>query len=105
MTDDQSGQGEARGARRIPVRVQADLREAGGGGNRFKVDMIDISATGFRFGSANIIRPGMRGFLALPGMQGMECVVAWERNWVYGARFSQPLHPSVCDHIAARFPG
>ena len=104
MNDDRSDESEeARAAPRAQIRAQADLREAGGG-SRYKIDMIDISISGFRFESANSIRTGLRGFVTLPGMQGLECVVAWEKNWIHGARFVQPLHPSVRDHIAARFP-
>ena len=95
---------ESRRAPRAPVTLKADLREAGASGNRIKVDLLDISVSGFRFTSESNVTIGMRAFLTVPGMSGQLCSVAWRRDWTYGARFDEPLYPAVRDHIAARFP-
>jgi len=104
VTTDENGRAsDARRVKRIAISTPADLREAGGGA-RYRVAMLDVSVAGFRFECSSSIDPGVRCFLTLPGMAGLECLVAWRRGWIYGARFVNPLYPAVCDHIAAKYP-
>lgn len=99
-----AGQGDGRGAIRRGVQVAATLREPGSS-HRFDVEVIDLSATGVRFKTSVTLKPGARVFLSLRGMEAVETVVAWHRNYVYGARFQRPLHPAVVDHLAAMHKG
>lgn len=103
MDDYKSSWNESRRAQRVRISTPADLRATGAGG-RYKIDMLDISTSGFRFETTSNLQTDFHGFLTLPGMSGLECFVAWKRNWIFGARFAQPLYPSVWEHIAARFP-
>jgi hypothetical protein len=36
----------------------------------------------------------------LPGLASLEAQIAWFRQNQFGARFHQPLHPAVFEHIA-----
>lgn len=86
---------------RLDVKFSACLREPGSA-QKFDVDVIDLSMTGFRFETSFTIRPGSKVFVTIPGMSALEATVAWGRGFVYGAQFNQPLYPGVFDLIAAR---
>lgn len=87
---------------RNEVRISADLMIPAG--PRFKVSVLDLSATGFRIETANYIDIGRRFYLIMPGFQSMQARIAWNSRDLYGCEFSQPLHPSVFTHIAEKFP-
>jgi PilZ domain len=92
---------EHRTTMRLDVRFHACLREPGSA-QKFEVDVIDLSMTGFRFETSFTIRPGNKVFVTIPGMSTLEATVAWGRGYVYGAQFNQPLYSGVFDLIAAR---
>ena len=92
---------EARAAERCRVHLRALVREAGSA--RVDIDLVDLSATGFRFESFYGFAVGTRVFLTIPTLQPLEAVVAWRCNDAYGCRFIAPLHIGVFETIAARF--
>ncbi len=86
---------------RLDVRFNACLREPGSA-QKFEVDVIDLSMTGFRFETSFTIRPGSKVFVTIPGMSTLDATVHWGRGFVYGAQFDQPLYAAVFDMIAKR---
>jgi PilZ domain len=92
---------EERVAARCRVSIRANVREAGS--TRIDIDVVDLSATGFRFESVYGFAIGARVFLSLPTLSPLEAVVAWRNRSSFGCRFVRPLYPSVFDMIAARF--
>lgn len=95
---DRARAADARATPRKPVRVKARLRE--GGAVRFDIAVLDLSATGLRGETPLHVRPGATVWITLPGLSGLETVVAWRRGDQFGARFVQPIHPAVFDHVA-----
>jgi PilZ domain len=92
---------EARAAARRRVDIRALVREAGSA--RVDIDVVDLSATGFRFESFNDFATGARVFLSMPSLQPLEAFVAWRCGNQFGCRFVNPLHTAVFETIAARF--
>lgn len=92
---------ETRTAERRRVRIRALVREAGS--TRVDIDVVDLSATGFRFESFYGFSPGARVFLSMPGLQPLEAEIAWRDKTTYGCRLVKPLHRAVFETIAARF--
>lgn len=90
---------EGRRALRKAVGMRARLRERGA--NRFTVDVVDLSTTGFRCETSFTLYVGHVVWLTLPGLAGLEATVAWKRSYCYGFAFNRPLHPAVFDHIVA----
>lgn len=90
---------DSRRADRITVRLTAALREPGTS-TRFDVTVLDMSMTGLRFETSFTLRPGQHIFLTIPSLGVLDAEVAWQRSYVYGARFERPLHPAVLDHLA-----
>jgi hypothetical protein len=89
---------------RIHLFLDAQLRNRGAGKVRIRV--VDMSTTGFRAEAHYGLNAGDVVWITLPGMQGLEAVVAWRENQIIGCRFVQPLHPAVLSHIvksAARY--
>jgi PilZ domain len=91
---------DSRRSARCDVRLTATLREAGA--TRYPVDLLDLSVTGFRFETSALIHNGTRVWLTIPGMEGLEAIIAWHGGANYGATFDRALHPAVLDHIVAR---
>lgn len=92
---------DARAAERRRVKIRALVREAGS--VRIDIDVVDLSATGFRFESFYAFAPGVRVFLTIPTLQPLEAEVAWRGGNQFGCRFVKPLHGAVFDTIASRF--
>lgn len=92
---------EGRAAVRRRVRIRALVREAGA--SRVDIDVVDLSATGFRFESFYRFAPGTRVFLSIPSLQPLEAIIAWNGGSNYGCQLVKPLHPAVFETIAARF--
>lgn len=87
---------------REPVKMTAQLLVSQG--YRFKVSVLDISASGFRIETANDIPMDRKVYLTIPGFQPLQGRVAWCRRDQYGCEFSQKLHDSVFSHVSSAFP-
>lgn len=94
-------QADARAAARRSVSIRALVREAGSA--RIDIDVVDLSATGFRFESFYGFATGARVFLSIPSLQPLEAAIAWRKRNQYGCRFVNPLHEAVFETIATRF--
>lgn len=92
---------DIRRAERKPVQMHAVVREAGS--TRVAIEVLDLSAAGFRFESLYSYAVGARIFLSIPSLRPLEAVVAWRKGSHYGCRFAHPLHVAVLETIAARF--
>ncbi|HEU0066236.1 MAG TPA: pilus assembly protein PilZ [Sphingomonas sp.] len=88
-----------RTALRKSVKMRAHLRDRGQ--TRFEIDVLDLSALGFRAETGFGLWPGTIVWLTLPGLAPMEAVVAWRDKFKYGCAFAKPLHPAVLEHIVA----
>lgn len=88
---------DSRATARRDVGVDAKVRDRNG--SRYKIRVVDLSRTGFKAECVHTIRAGTMIWLALPGLQGLEAEVAWQRGEFIGAAFHQPLHAAVFDHI------
>ena len=90
---------EHRRALRKAVKMRAHLRDRGQ--TKFEIDVVDLSASGFRAETSFTLWPGRVVWLTLPALAGREAVVAWRDKFKYGCAFQKPLHPAVFDHIVA----
>jgi hypothetical protein len=88
---------EGRQATRSRVAFRAELRDPTW--VRYNVDILDLSATGFRCLASYSLEPGQTIWIKLPGLSGLEAKVAWRQGDVIGAAFVRPLYPAVFDHI------
>lgn len=89
--------GDNRATLRKAVKLDARVRDRTQ--SRFAIRILDLSMTGFRGETAFTLRPGSTVWITLPGLQGLEATIAWQRGEQVGAAFRQPLHPAVFEHI------
>ncbi len=87
---------------RLDLLFMAQLRESGAGAGKFAVTIKDISVTGFRCETSFGLRLGTRVWVTIPGLNGLESIVVWKKDFTYGCKFASPLHIAVLDHIAQR---
>lgn len=92
---------DGRRAERLNVQMTAALRASGSA--KFDVDVLDMSVVGFRFDTISRLNIGDRVWLTIPGMAGMESVVAWRDRDSYGCAFAAPLHTAVFERIINQF--
>ena len=71
----------------------------------YEINILDLSATGFRFDSVYRFAEGSRCTLKMDTFETLGAQIVWVRGSVVGCLFERPLHPSVADAIAARHPG
>lgn len=70
----------------------------------FQVSLRDLSATGFRFETANHIPLSRIVYLTMPGLEPLKAKVIWTEGEQYGCEFTRPLHASVFAHLSDKFP-
>lgn len=88
---------DTRATMRLPTKLDAKLRDRSG--TRCNVRVVDLSLTGFRAETLSTLHPGTTVWVTLPGLQGLEATIAWQRGEHIGAAFVRPLHAAVFDHI------
>ena len=86
IAEDQS---ERRRASRVPVQLEATMRELGASGVEARV--LNISATGFMAASDARFEVGSRVWLMLPGRDRANAVVKWIAGDKLGAEFAEPI--------------
>jgi hypothetical protein len=94
---------EGRAATRRQVAIMAELRDRSS--TRHNVEILDLSATGFRCIADYSLDPGTTIWIKLPGLSGLEATVAWRRGDMIGAAFLRPLYPAVFEHIVRQAGG
>jgi hypothetical protein len=90
-----------RRAMRLDVRLSAGLRELGTS-QKFEVDIIDLSISGFRCETSFTLRPGQNVFVSIPTLGALEAKVMRRDGFIYGCAFERPLYTAVFDHIVAK---
>ncbi len=84
------------------VQIYADIREQGAG--KHKVNIIDLSRSGFRVYSLTYIKVDKKVFLTIPGYAPQEARIAWHNGDLYGCQFAGSLHIAIYEHIIKQFP-
>ena len=76
---------------RLPIEVDAKMRELGASGVEAKV--LNISEQGFMAASDARFEVGSRVWLMLPGRDRANAIVKWTAGDKIGAEFAQPISP------------
>ncbi len=84
------------------VQIYADIREQGAG--KHKVNIVDLSRSGFRVYSLTYIKVDKTVFLTIPGYAALEAKIAWHNGDLYGCKFTDGLHVAIYEHIINQFP-
>ena len=87
IAEDQSD--ERRRVARLPVELDAKMRELGANGVEAKV--VNISERGFMAVSDGRFEVGSRVWLILPGRERANAVIRWTAGDKIGAEFAEPL--------------
>jgi PilZ domain len=80
---------ERRRVPRLPVELDAKMRELGANGVEAKV--VNISERGFMAVAEGRFEVGSRVWLMLPGRERANAVIKWTAGDKIGAEFSEPL--------------
>ena len=80
---------ERRSASRLPVELEAKMRELGSNGVEAKV--LNISSNGFMAATETPFEVGSRVWLMLPGRERANAVVRWTAGDKIGAEFAEPV--------------
>jgi len=88
---------EGRRSRREMVHFGASLRRREG--KAASVDILDLSAHGFRADISARFAQGSQVWLKLPGLEAILARVAWTDGLRIGCEFERPLHPAVLDRV------
>jgi hypothetical protein len=80
---------ERRRAPRMPVEIEAKMRELGASGIEAKV--VNISERGFMAETDGRFEVGSRVWLMLPGRERANAVIKWTAGDKIGAEFAEPV--------------
>lgn len=80
---------DRRRSSRLPVDLEAKMRELGSGGVEAKV--LNISENGFMAETDCQFEVGSRVWLMLPGRERANAVVKWTAGDRFGAQFAEPI--------------
>jgi hypothetical protein len=80
---------ERRSAPRLPVEIEAKMRELGASGVEAKV--LNISERGFMAIADGCFEVGSRVWLMLPGRERANAVIKWTAGDKIGAEFAHPV--------------
>lgn len=80
---------DRRRSARLPVELDAKVRELGSEGTEARV--VNISDTGFMAESAGDFEVGSRIWLILPGRDRASAIVRWTAGNKLGAEFAEPM--------------
>lgn len=101
--DGAEGDKKERSAERVPIELDAGLRQRGGAG--VTVQIMDLSTDGFRIETHLDLHIGADVWLRLPGLESCHATVAWVNGYIAGCKFERPLHPAVLDMVVAKARG
>lgn len=103
MTSPSANDGFETHERRAPRRsitMDASLRASTD--KPFKVQVHDLSATGFGIETFAALHPGVDLWLRLPGLEPRHATVMWVEGDNAGCAFKTPLHEAVVETIAKK---
>lgn len=86
-----------RRAPRVGTRLKADVRRSGT--VRVHATVTDMSMTGFRLECDERLPIGAAIWVRIGQLSPLEAKVVWRDGYLAGCAFTNPLHPSVLDHI------
>jgi hypothetical protein len=89
LAEDETDQTDRRRFPRVPVDVDAKMRELGASGVEARV--LNISESGFMAESDGRFEVGSRVWLMLPGRERANAVVKWTAGDKIGAEFAEPI--------------
>jgi PilZ domain len=92
----------AREYNRGDVQIHGEIRELGGGKHR--VNIVDLSCSGFRVFSVTYIKIDKIVYLTIPGFAPLEATIAWHQKDYYGCQFTSQLHIAIYEHVIREFP-
>ncbi|MEO6198759.1 MAG: PilZ domain-containing protein [Sphingomicrobium sp.] len=81
--------GDRRRSSRLPVALEARMRELGAEG--IEAIVLDISEQGFMASTGGQFEVGSRIWLMLPGRERANAVVRWIAGEKLGAEFAEPI--------------
>jgi len=87
---------DRRRASRLPVELEARMRELGASGVEAKV--LNISERGFMAVADGRFEVGSRVWLMLPGRDRANAVIKWTAGDKIGAEFAEPISIEGLDH-------
>jgi hypothetical protein len=82
-------QDERRAAPRLPVELEAKMRELGASGVEARI--VNISERGFMAVAEGRFEVGSRVWLMLPGRDRANAVIKWTAGEKIGAEFAEPI--------------
>ena len=91
---------DPRRAERVALRADIEFRRAGE--HRWRVNILDFSPEGCRVELPINVDPDDLVWISLPGIESIQGVVAWVKEWEVGVKFTKPLYPAVFDMIRER---
>ena len=80
---------DRRRAARVPVELEAKMRELGASGVEARI--LNISENGFMATAEGHFEVGARVWLILPGRERANAVVKWTAGEKLGAEFAEPI--------------
>ncbi len=92
---------EDRSAPRIKISIPASFRKSGDNG--FKVNVVDLSLSGFAAEAPTGIPVGSRCWLTMPGLAPLEAEMIRNDGFVIGCAFTNLLNQSVLNAIVQRY--
>lgn len=99
MESDAPGPEESRGARRLCLETEANIRRSGTHG--FRVRVFDASPVGCKIEFVERPAVGERIWIRFDQLQPIEGTVRWVAGHVGGIEFARPLHEAVFERLAA----
>lgn len=87
---------------RCEVKIIASIRVSGG--LRNKVQIVELSQTGFHMECLAFLPEVRPVLMTPPGFVQLECDVMCRSEWRYGAAFAVPLDEGAYHHIVKEYP-
>jgi hypothetical protein len=94
------GPTERRASPRVLVLCEVTLRRDGG--NNYRVNAFNLSATGCKVEMVERLRIGEGVWIKFEGIEPQHATVFWVEPPAAGLQFDRPMHPAVFDSLIRR---
>lgn len=81
--------------RELTLRCEVRL----GSGSWTKIDLINLTHSGFQMEWLPNCRPDSKVWIRMPGLQPLSATVRWRNNSGIGCEFSAPLYEPIFEHL------
>lgn len=88
---------------RLPIKFTVVLSHPRSA-RRIKAGLLDISERGCQISSEEPLRVGSQLFIQLNGLETWPATITWKGVRSFGLEFHRPMHVSVVEHYARKFP-